>query len=887
MPWPAGTIVFLFTDIEGSTRLWEAHPAAMGAALRRHDMILRTAAAAHDGHVFKTIGDAFCIAFHDAHSAIAAASQAQQQLAAERWGDTGPLRVRMALHAGTAEARDNDYFGNSLNRVARILAAAHGGQVLLSLPARELLGDELPGHLELRDLGERRLRDLTRPEHLFQLVVDGLPAEFPPLRTLENTPNNLPVAVSTFIGRERERHAVKRLLVVGRLVTLLGTGGTGKTRLALQTAEELLDGFPDGVWLVELANLSDPDRLAETVAAAAGLREEPGESPRQALARFFGDRRVLLILDNCEHLIAACAELAAELLRHSAALRILATSRQSLGIAGEQSWTVPPLDVPRPGGAEVRAGPPAVAPFAAIRLFVERAGAVRQGFQLSPANLEPVVQICWRLDGIPLAIELAAARMRVLSPHQIAQRLDDRFRLLTGGGRSVLPHQQTLRTLIDWSHDLLTEPERILFRRLAVFAGGRTLDAVESVCTGNGIDPDATLDLLQSLADKSLLVVETDAADAARYTMIESVWQYARERLAASDEEPALRDRHLAWFLTITEEAGPGLLGADAAPWLDRIDADRANFRLAIEWAAESPERTEFGLRMAAALVRYLEIRGNFEEGRDLFTALLDAPGADSPTPARAEALAGAARMAWGREDLEQAARRYRESVELYRSLGQTRDAIREDAMLAFIECESGYRLTVEARFQKAVDAGHEFHDVMLTAVGLSGLGRCALLRGEVSRSRRLREESLAIYRASGDEWICCYLLWGIARACLADSDVPAARAALEEWTSIIRKLGNRWALPYVLGLFAEVRLREGDAPQAARLLGAAEAGRDQLGVVIGEEDRADWEAAIAGLAKYLTPAAQAAEWAIGSSSDLWESIDAAVRAGTEQALAA
>ncbi|MGH8048416.1 MAG: adenylate/guanylate cyclase domain-containing protein, partial [Chthoniobacterales bacterium] len=461
---PTGTITFLFSDIEGSTRLWERYPVAMGDALQRHDAIVRTIAESHGGFVFKTIGDAFCVAFDRAGDALAATADVQQALHDEEWGETGPLKVRMALHVGTAEFRDNDYFGNSLNRVARIMGAAHGGQVLLSLPVEELVRDILPTGVQLRDLGERRLRDLARPEHLFQLVLAGLPSEFPPLRSLEITPNNLPTLLNSFIGREYERAEVKRLLGTTRLLTLTGTGGTGKTRLTIQVAEEILADYSDGVWLVELATISDPERIIELTADTLGLREEPGESLRATIIRFLCGRRVLLVLDNCEHVLEACAEFVASLLRGCDTLRVLATSRHSLGIAGEHTWQVPPLTVldPRTDLFQVPDVVATVSQFEAVRLFIDRASSVKPGFEITKQNAAAIAQICWRLDGIPLAIELAAARARVLTPEQISQRLDDRFRLLTGGGRSVLPHQQTLRTLIDWSYDLLSESERVL-----------------------------------------------------------------------------------------------------------------------------------------------------------------------------------------------------------------------------------------------------------------------------------------------------------------------------------------------------------------------------------------------------------------------------------------
>jgi predicted ATPase len=844
---------------------------------------------AHRGYIFKTIGDAFCVAFDQAGDAVAAAAESQQKLHDEAWGETGPLRVRMAVHAGAAEFRDNDYFGNSLNRVSRILASAHGGQVLLSLPVEELVRDHLTLGVMLRDLGERRLRDLVRPEHLFQLVFAGLPAEFPPLRSLEVTPNNLPTLLNTFVGREHERADVKALLHETRVLTLTGTGGTGKTRLALQLAEESLGDYPEGVWLVELATISDPDRIVELAASTIGLREEPGEPTRTTLIRFLCGRRTLLILDNCEHLLAECANLVTEILRGCSTIKILATSRAPLGIAGERTWAVPPLSILNPSRDlfQVSDIVSTVSQYEAVRLFIDRAATVKPGFEVTRQNAAAIAQICWRLDGIPLAIELAAARARVLSPEQISHRLDDRFRLLTGGGRSVLPHQQTLRTLIDWSYDLLSESERVLFRRLAVFGGGRSIDAVEAVCTGDGVDAYDALDLLQLLVEKSLLSVETDATDATRYTMIESVWQYARERLEAAGEFEALRDRHLDYFLALAEEARPGLEGAETHKWLDRLGADQSNFRLAFEWAASSRTHVQKGLRLIAALTRYVEIRGNLEEGRAAFESLLNAPGAEEPTLARAAALVGAGRISWCRDSSEEALGYYREGIALLEQLGRKREVILQSAFMGFAERNVGIRDQSEAHFQRALEAGKEYQDVVLTAIGLSGLGAIASDRGDIAGARRMREESLAIYRATGDQWVCGYILWGIARACVADNDPESARRALEEWTAIARKLGNRWVTPYVLHSFAEVLLLEGNGASAARALGAAEAGREALGIMLDTTDMHELDLTIAKLNQSLDASSRLREWNEGRRLGVWEAIDFATHARPRQAVAA
>ena len=548
---PTGTLTFLFTDIEGSSRLWERYPVDLGPALTRHDAIVRAAIEGQGGYIFKTAGDAFYGAFETATSALEAAVAAQRARFRNTWDETGPLRVRMAIHTGAAEFRENDYFGPSMNRTARLLAAGHGGQTLLSFASEELVRDHLLQGVSLRDLGERRLKDLNRPERIFQLIVEGLPTEFPPLRSMEVVPNNLPVQLTSFVGREREMTEVKRLLGTTHLLTLRGTGGTGKTRLSLQVAADILESFADGVWLVELAALSEPDTLVETVATVLGVREEPERPLLTTLVNYLQAKSLLLILDNCEHLIAAVARLADTLLRACPNLRILASSREAMGIAGETTWAVPSLSLPdlwrdKLTGAELIE---ALSQYEAVRLFVDRATAVQPSFVITNENAPAVAQICWRLDGIPLAIELAAARVKVLTLDQISKRLDDSFRLLTGGSRTALPRQQTLRALIDWSYDLLSEQEKKLLRRLSVFARGRTLEAVEEVCSGDGVEADDMLDMLSQLVDKSLVTREVEPDGEPRYYILESVWQYGRGKLQEAGEMPALRARHVAYFL--------------------------------------------------------------------------------------------------------------------------------------------------------------------------------------------------------------------------------------------------------------------------------------------------------------------------------------------------
>ena len=478
---------FLLTDIEGSTRLWEEHGEAMGAALAVHDRILRGTIESNRGAVVKTMGDGMLAVFHDQVAAVGAALDAQRALRDTGWGATGPLRVRMAVHAGAAESREGDFFGPALNRDARILAIGHGGQILLSAIAAMLARDRLPEDVELLDLGSHRLRDLDRPEQVFQVAVADLRRDFPALRSLSTRRSNLPIPLTSFVGRERELAEVDRLISRGRLVTLIGTGGTGKTRLMIEVAGRVAGRFPDGAWLAELAPLGDPSQIAPEVARALGAQEVPGRPSLDVVSEFLASKELLLVLDNAEHLIDGVAEVAERLLAAAPGVRILTTSREALAVPGEAVMQVPSLSCP--GGHELnRFGVVSAAvdlgeagATEAVRLFSERAGAVLPSFELTAANVNAVTEICRRLDGIPLAIELAAGRVSAMSPQEIAVGLGDRFRLLTGGRRTAVPRQQTLHALIDWSWDLLTEDDCRLLRRLSIFAGGWTAGAAANI----------------------------------------------------------------------------------------------------------------------------------------------------------------------------------------------------------------------------------------------------------------------------------------------------------------------------------------------------------------------------------------------------------------------
>ena len=554
---PTGTLTLLFTDIEGSTRLWEHDALAMQAALTRHDEILRSVIEQHGGYVFKTVGDAFCAVFPTAPDALEAALEIQRRLLTSEWEQTGPLRVRMALHTGAAEERDGDYFGPPVNRVARLLSAAHGGQVLLSLPTQELVRDQLPTQTSLRDLGEHRLKDLFRPERVFQLLAAGLPSEFPPLRTLDAFRNNLPLQPTPLIGREKEVSEVCDLMRLEetRLLTLTGPGGTGKTRLALQAAADLLDDFPDGTFFAPLATLTEAELLLPAVAETLGMRET-GEQPLdESLKDYLVERRMLLLLDNFEQVLGA-APAVTELLAGAPGLKVLATSRAPLGLYGEHEFPVPPLSMP-----DLEHPPPleSLTQYEAVSLFVERARALKPDFKVTNESAPAVAEICVRLDGLPLAIELAAARIKMLPPKAMLQRLTSRLKLLTGGARDLPERQRTLRATIEWSHALLDEGEQLLFGRLAVFSGGRTLEAIEAICDALGDLPVDAFDGISSLLDKSLIRQEEGPNGEPRFVMLETVHEFAREKLEDSAEAQEIKRIHAQYFLTLAEVAFPEL----------------------------------------------------------------------------------------------------------------------------------------------------------------------------------------------------------------------------------------------------------------------------------------------------------------------------------------
>ena len=600
---PSGTVTFLFTDLESSTRLWEEFPDAMQRALARHDEILRASVDAHSGAVVKTTGDGLHAAFSTAENAIAAAVAMQHALEAEDFDGIGRQRVRIGLHTGSAELRDGDYYGTAVNRAARTMSAAHGGQIAVSHATEELLGESLPPGFELLDLGEHRLRDLSRAERVFQLCAPGLVHDFPSLRSLDAFPGNLPLQLTSFVGRDQELTAIAKAFDTTRLVTLTGVGGVGKTRLAMQVAAAALPDFPDGAWFCELAAANDADAMAQVVASTLGVNPRQGSTLEGSVVEFLGTKQLLIVLDNCEHLLGAAALLTESILRGCPRVRVLATSREGLGVEGERNWSLRSLAVPDPSdtGASIGASE-------AARLFVERAVDAHADFALDESSLPAVGEICRRLDGIPLAIELAAARTAAMSPREIAARLDERFRLLTGGRRTALERHQTLRATVDWSYSMLGSREQTVFDRLGVFAGSFDATAAETITSGEGIEPWDVLDGLTDLVAKSMVVTERGASGT-RYQLLETMRAYARERLDDSAEGDTWRRLHAEHYAEFAKQAGPKMVSADELAWRPRIREELDNLRAAVTWSLDrasaeggEAEDTQYAIRIIAAL---------------------------------------------------------------------------------------------------------------------------------------------------------------------------------------------------------------------------------------------------------------------------------------------
>jgi predicted ATPase/class 3 adenylate cyclase len=821
---PSGTVTFLFTDIEGSTRLWEENLAAMSEALARHDEMLRAAIEAHDGVVFSTGGDGVAAAFQRAPDAVGAALDAQRRLQSESWDP--PLLVRMAVHTGDVEERDGDYFGPPLNRCARLMASGHGGQVLCSGVVASIVAGR-PEESALRDLGSHRLRDLSEPVHVFQLDHPALRDAFPPLRSLDTYRGNLPIQPTEFVGREAQVLEVAKALDEARVVTLCGVGGVGKTRLAFQAGAHVLPRFPDGVWVVELAGIGADEAVDETVASALGIQPAPGRTLAQSLRDHLGTKTILLILDNCEHLLNPVAAFVDGALRAAPGLTILTTSREGLGVAGERLVTVPSLELPAPDMAVEE-----LVVTESVRLFVGRAEEAHAAFALSEGLAPAVGELCRRLDGIPLAIELAAARVRVMTPKEILGHLDRRFKLLTAGRRAAATRHQTLQSTLDWSHDLLDEPEKVVFRRLSVFAGDFDRSMAEVVVVDDELDPFEVADALFKLVEKSLVVAKP-GSEMTRYRLLETIRDYAWERLSDAGEAEELSSRHGAHFLALAEELGPQLCDAREMEARARIEQEIENLRTALRWAVDAGE-ADMALRLVDALSNAGSLRSPF--GTLPFDVTQLAGAADHPQ--RAVALASAAAALEAQGDHQRAATLTDTALEVANAAPQSEvgDRVRchvfgNVAMVSHIQQDL---VTFTEMARSWLASARRIDDPFEVSQALNLLGSLLV---DPAEGLEAIESALAIAREVGSPSRIAYtsLVLG---ARLSEVDVDRAEAAFAEGLAAARIVRNDWIDTFSGTQLAVLQGRKGDLAAAAATLvdvvERAELKEDRFAIALG-----------------------------------------------------
>ena len=918
---PSGTVTFLFTDIEGSTKLAQEHSQEMPELLARHNAILNRCIEAHQGFVLRIVGDSFSAAFATANDALSAALEAQRILQNEPWSPA-PLKVRMGIHTGSAQLKDDpqgpSYEGYAtLALTQRVMSVGHGGQILLSQTTHDLVKEGLPDGTELRDMGERRLKDIVRPEHLYQVAAPSLLSEFPPLNTLETINHNLPAQLTSFIGREREIAEARELLAPTRILTFIGPGGTGKTRLCLQVAGEQISEFKDGVWLIELAQLADGTYVLSTIASVFQLRELQGVPLIDTVTDYLRGKQLLLVLDNCEHLIETCARLSEHFLQTCPKLKIITSSREALGIDGETVYRVPSLSLPSAQGTKDGGRGRNLMDYEATRLFAERARKANPQFALTKDNAVHVTQVCERLDGIPLAIELAAARIKLFTPQQIAERLDDRFKLLTGGSRTALPRQQTLRALIDWSYLALNETEQDVLRRLAVFSGGWTFEAAESVA--GEIE---AMDGLSGLVNKSLVNVEEKEGES-RYRYLETIRQYAMEKLLESGESVDARNRHLAHFLEVSRRAEEQFRTVQRHLWMNRLEVEHGNIRTALGWALESDPAS--ALQIVCLLSTFWMSHNYLTEGCNWCQAAITRAEASSldpdnidPTRARAYAVLAALSVNRGEHHTGQSAAQ--KSVALARRLDDKLTLVHALTFLGFTSaflgevtlgfdslheaediCRTmGYSqelaevlqslayVTMEVHGSQVADQLQSYMEESLAlsqgsvdpdaAVRTEGLlARLAFFRGDLPEARKHADLMLDLHREMGDQLSVTGHQSEMAHTARQLGNFEEALALYRETIQEWQEIGHRGAVAHQLECFAFIAKAQEQGERAVKLMSAAEALRQASSSARTPQEQIEYDRELAGLRAGLDEKTFDLLWAEGQSMGMDQAIDLAM----------
>jgi predicted ATPase/class 3 adenylate cyclase len=900
-------LTFLFTDIEGSTSKWEEQPELMAQAVARHDALLRDAIGAHRGTIVKTTGDGIYAAFVSPQDCLAAVIDVQLALLDPAATAGMALAIRCGMHTGAVQARDNDYFGSTINRTARIMGAAHGGQVLVSNAVADLLRDCLPAGVSLKDLGHVHLKGLATPEAVYQIVHPKLYQNFPPLRELEATPNNLPQQLTTFIGRDRERQEIEGYLATTRLLTLLGMGGLGKTRLALQIGAGVMDAYPDGVWFVDLQTIRDSPLVAGETARVLGVREEAGRPLLQTLCAHLKSRKLLLILDNCEQIVDASAELSAAILRAAPDVRILTTSRTALRVPGEQTYLVQPLPLPsKSGGFE------ALSESTAVQLFVERAKLHKPGFALTEREAPAIAELVARLEGIPLALELAAARVRSLSLTEINRRLQDRYKLLVSGDRTLQARQQTLRALVDWSYDLLQEHEQVLLARIAVFAGSFDLAAAEAICGVAPLSPDDILDLITSLVEKSLINME-EGDEGARYRVLETIRDYAREKLVLRQEQAKLCAVHCDYFFVMAKAANRGLQGADQGEWTRRVEMEHDNLRAAITGALEGRSDPILSVKLVVALMGFWMLRGYSTEGRRYVRASLELPAVQSSDFLHGHALYVGATLAYSQSDYKEALEMLErclairridakqleiaatlstmslvrlsmgdadlafeaetESVEIFRRVGNETGEVIGRFHLGQIHAHRGDEARARSEFEHCLTVARTLDNQELECESQLMLGELALEEGTLESARERFTASLEIAQTAGDRRGEASALWRLGRVDCLRSDSTAARIRL---SGALRAFQTFEMFAELLGCledYAALAQAVGSKRSSVRIHASAQLGRERLALPRTPKVERRWREAVAQLRHDLGDAEFDKEWSAGQSWELGDTV--------------